>query len=156
MSSTTLQPGDFYLTRHSNLCETHVIFHMVGFPLIRYSSAHNLNWFEEGTQNCTRDNRVSPCCLGHWRLGGAQQHELKTSSHHRSQVFGLITSSHFFVKSWTVSLRQAATILCCQYWYSFKVSTCNDPIMLFLWFLLISITYTGMCWKLPAWMMLPH
>lgn len=24
-----LQTGDFYLTRHSNLCETHVIFHMV-------------------------------------------------------------------------------------------------------------------------------
>lgn len=26
---TALQTGDFYLTRHSNLCETHVIFHMV-------------------------------------------------------------------------------------------------------------------------------
>jgi|OM-RGC.v1.026428861 Uncharacterized conserved protein (DUF2362). len=25
-----LQAGDFFLTRHSNLCETHVIFHMVG------------------------------------------------------------------------------------------------------------------------------
>ena len=24
-----LSSGDFYLTRHSNLCETHVIFHMV-------------------------------------------------------------------------------------------------------------------------------
>lgn len=26
---TVLQTGDFYLTRHSNLCETHTIFHMV-------------------------------------------------------------------------------------------------------------------------------
>lgn len=26
---TDLQTGDFYLTRHSNLCETHTIFHMV-------------------------------------------------------------------------------------------------------------------------------
>jgi len=26
---TVLQPGDFYLTKHSNLCETHVVFHMV-------------------------------------------------------------------------------------------------------------------------------
>ena len=23
------QSGDFYLTRHSNLCETHVVFHLV-------------------------------------------------------------------------------------------------------------------------------
>ena len=26
---SVLQPGDFYLTKHSNLCETHVMFHMV-------------------------------------------------------------------------------------------------------------------------------
>jgi len=26
---TGLQTGDFYLTRHSNLCETHVVFHLV-------------------------------------------------------------------------------------------------------------------------------
>jgi len=26
---TVLQTGDFYLTKHSNLCETHAIFHMV-------------------------------------------------------------------------------------------------------------------------------
>jgi len=26
---TKLQSGDFYLTRHSNLCETHVVFHLV-------------------------------------------------------------------------------------------------------------------------------
>lgn len=26
---SVLQPGDFYLTKHSNLCETHVVFHMV-------------------------------------------------------------------------------------------------------------------------------
>ena len=26
---SVLQPGDFYLTRHSNLCETHVVFHLV-------------------------------------------------------------------------------------------------------------------------------
>jgi len=26
---SVLQTGDFYLTRHSNLCETHIVFHMV-------------------------------------------------------------------------------------------------------------------------------
>ena len=26
---SVLHPGDFYLTKHSNLCETHVVFHMV-------------------------------------------------------------------------------------------------------------------------------
>jgi hypothetical protein len=26
---TKLEAGDFYLTRHSNLCETHVVFHLV-------------------------------------------------------------------------------------------------------------------------------
>ena len=26
---TVLHTGDFYLTKHSNLCETHVVFHMV-------------------------------------------------------------------------------------------------------------------------------
>jgi len=26
---SVLQPGDFYLTKHSNLCENHVVFHMV-------------------------------------------------------------------------------------------------------------------------------
>eukprot|EP00088_Acartia_fossae_P016501 TRINITY_DN1922_c0_g1_i4.p1 TRINITY_DN1922_c0_g1~~TRINITY_DN1922_c0_g1_i4.p1 ORF type:complete len:454 (+),score=96.93 TRINITY_DN1922_c0_g1_i4:58-1419(+) len=26
---TNLQDGDFYLTRHSNLCETHVVFHLI-------------------------------------------------------------------------------------------------------------------------------
>ena len=24
-----LDSGDFYLTRHSNLCETHVVFHLI-------------------------------------------------------------------------------------------------------------------------------
>jgi hypothetical protein len=24
-----LRTGDFYLTKHSNLCETHVVFHLV-------------------------------------------------------------------------------------------------------------------------------
>lgn len=28
-SNTSLRPGDFYITRHSNLCETHAMFHLV-------------------------------------------------------------------------------------------------------------------------------
>ena len=29
MSNSSLRNGDFYVTKHSNLCEIHVLFHMV-------------------------------------------------------------------------------------------------------------------------------
>ena len=29
MSNSSLRNGDFYVTRHSNLCEIHAVFHMV-------------------------------------------------------------------------------------------------------------------------------
>ncbi|KAG0428500.1 hypothetical protein HPB47_024523, partial [Ixodes persulcatus] len=34
-ASPTLQPGDFYVTRHSNLSEAHVVFHVVGDESLR-------------------------------------------------------------------------------------------------------------------------
>ena len=63
MSNSSLRNGDFYVTRHSNLCEIHVLFHMVAdMDSVMSSSINSRHPVVMGLRNT--DNFTGPIGAG--------------------------------------------------------------------------------------------
>lgn len=61
-SSPTLQTGDFYVTRHSNLSEAHVVFHVIGEDSLRSPDISSRHPVILGLRNVLRTAHERDVC----------------------------------------------------------------------------------------------
>lgn len=61
-SPATLKTGDFYITRHSNLSEVHVVFHLVADDTLRNSDMNSRHPTILGLRNILRVSHEHDIC----------------------------------------------------------------------------------------------